>query len=64
VDAAMDVGAIHFVELADSFDHAGGFLRSGGAIEVDQRLPVNGLLEDRKILAHPHYIESDPDFTG
>ena len=58
VHAAMDVGAIHLVEMADGVDHHGGLLRGGGAIQVDQRLAVNRLLEDREILADFFDVET------
>ena len=58
VDAAVDVGAIHLVELADGVDHRERLLRGGGAIQIHQRLAVDRLLEDRKVLADPLHVES------
>ena len=50
VHAAMDVGAIHLVELADGVDHRERLLRRGGVIQIHQRLAVDALLQDREIL--------------
>lgn len=59
--AAVDIGAIHFVELHDGVDDGARFLRGSGIIEVDERLAVNGLLEDGEILADPLDVESGMD---
>ena len=57
VNAAVDIGAIHLVKLTDGIDHRERFLRGGGAIEIDQRLAVDCLLEDREVLANPLHVE-------
>ncbi len=56
--AAVDVGAIHFVELDDGVDDGARLLRGGGVIEIDERLAVDGLLEDGEILADLLDVES------
>ena len=58
VNAAVNVGAIHLVELADGVDHREGLLRGGGAIQIYQWLTVDRLLQDREILANPLHVES------
>ena len=40
VDAAMDVRVLGFVEVDDPVDDLTRFLRGGGRVEIDQRLPV------------------------
>ena len=50
VHAAVDVGAVHFVETADGVDDRVRLLRGGGVVQVHQRLAVDVLLEDREIL--------------
>ncbi len=56
--AAVDVGAIHFVELDDGVDDGARLLRGGGVIEINERLAVDGLLEDGEILADLLNVES------
>ncbi len=53
----MDVGAIDGVELDDGVDDGLRLLRGGGVVEIDQRLAVDGLLEDREIFAEFVYVE-------
>ena len=62
--AAMDVGAIHFVEMPQGVDHRRGLLRGGRAVQVHQRLAVDVLLEDREILADLLHVESGCDGAG
>ena len=57
VNAAVDVGAVHLVEAADGVDHRERLLRGSGAIQIDQRLAVDVLLEDREILPDPFHVE-------
>ena len=61
MNAAMDIGAVHFVKFHDSVDDRARFLRGGGVIEIDKRLAVDGLLEDGEILADLLDIESGTD---
>ena len=57
VNAAVDVGAVHFVEAADGIDHRERLLGGGGAIQIHQRLAVDVLLEDREILPDPLHVK-------
>ena len=61
VNAAVDVGAVHFVEAADGIDDRERLLRGGGAIQVHQRLAVDVLLEDREILPDLLHVETGRD---
>ena len=47
--AAMNVGVVVLVVARDRVDHRLRLLRRGGVVEVDQRLAVNLLLENREI---------------
>jgi hypothetical protein len=49
VNAAMDVGVIAAVTLADGVDHRFRFLHRSGVVQIDQRLAVNPLAQDRKV---------------
>ncbi len=51
VDAAMDVGVVVLVIMAQRLDHRARFLRRGGVVEINQRLAMDLLVEDREILA-------------
>ena len=64
VHAAMNVGAIHFVELANRFDHRVRLLRRGRVIQIHQRLAVYGLLENREILPDPFHVEASRNFSS
>ncbi len=55
---AMDIGVGSFVIPGDGVDHRARLLRGGGVIEIDERLAVNLLLEDRKIGADALDVES------
>ena len=52
MDAPVDVGVVRAVILHQRVDNHLGFLTGGGVIEVDQRLAVDGLMEDWEISAH------------
>ena len=54
----MNVGAIHFVEMADGVDYDGRLLRGGRAVHVYEGPTVDGLLEDGEILADFLDVES------
>ena len=49
VDAAVDVGVVVPVVVRERVDDALGLLGRGGVVEVDERLPVDLLVEDREI---------------
>ena len=57
VDAAVHVRVRGLVELADRVEHLPRLLRAGRGIEVRERLPVDLLLEDRKVGAELLRIE-------
>ena len=50
MDAAMDIGIVVFVVMAERVNHRARFLRCGGVVEIDQRLAVDFLIEDREVL--------------
>jgi hypothetical protein len=47
--AAMDVGIIALVKITHSIQHGAGFVRRSGIVEIGQRLPVEALVQRRKI---------------
>jgi hypothetical protein len=49
VDAAMDVGVVLALIPGDGVDHCAWLLRGRGAVEVHQGLPMNGLVQRRKV---------------
>src|SRR6185436_3055286 len=51
MDAPVNIGVIMLIIVPERFKHLPGLLRGGGIVEVDQRMPVNLLIEDRKIPA-------------
>ena len=51
VDAAMDVGVVVLVVMTQRVDDGARFLRCGGVVEIDQRLAVDLLVENREIRA-------------
>ena len=51
VDAAMDIGVVVFVIMHQRVNHRARFLRRGGVVEIHQRLAVDLLIENRKILS-------------
>jgi hypothetical protein len=51
VHAPVDVGVVALVDVALGVDHRLGFLGAGRAVEVDERLPVDGRLEHRELPA-------------
>jgi len=58
--AAVYVGAIHFVKLANRLDHRVGLLRVAALSRLHQRLAVYGLLENREILPIRSHVEAKP----
>lgn len=53
VKAAVDVGVIVLVVMAQRLDDASRLLRRGRVIKVHQWMPVDLLVEDREIFPHP-----------
>ncbi len=51
MDAAMDVRVVALVIMHQRVNHRARFLRRGGVVEINQRLAVDLLVEDRKILS-------------
>jgi hypothetical protein len=51
VDAAMDIGVVVFVIMHERVNHRARFLRRGGVVEINQRLAVDFLIENRKIFS-------------
>ena len=51
MDAAMDVGVVVLVVVLSASRTARGFCVGGGVVEIDQRLAVDLLLQDRKVVA-------------
>ena len=51
VDAAMDIGVVVLVVMHERVNHRARFLRRGGVVEINQRLAVDFLIENRKILS-------------
>ena len=60
VDAAVDVGVVPLVEAGDGVDDGARLLRGGGAVEVDQRLAVDLLVERREVGAPGGGVEGGP----
>src|SRR6266480_5968608 len=56
--AAMDVGVLRPVIAVERVDDRSRFLTGCAVVEIHQRLAVNLLLENRKILAQAHDIEA------
>src|SRR5438105_1564988 len=54
----MDVGVIEFVIVDQRIDDRTGLLRRIRAVEIDQRLAMYELMQNRKILPNPLYIEA------
>src|SRR5579875_2975897 len=55
VDAAMDIGIVAPVVLAEAIDDGARLLRAGGGIEIDE-IRMSG--KDRKLAAHQTRIET------
>src|SRR5690348_6280157 len=55
--AAMNVGVVALVIIANRVDDDLRLLRSGGVIKIDERLAADLLMQDRKILAHEFDVE-------
>src|SRR5690606_38683075 len=57
VGAAVDIGVVVAVVVADRLDHRLGFLHGGGVVEVHQRLAVDLLIQNRKRSPHGGNVE-------
>ncbi len=55
----MHIGVRGAVDLVHGVKHLARLLRRRGAVEKDQRLPVDRLLEDREILLDACHVEID-----
>ena len=51
VQAAMHVGVVVLVVVAQRLDHRARLLRRGRVVEIDQRLAVHLFVQDREVLA-------------
>src|SRR5207247_269898 len=51
VQTAMDIGIFVFVIISADIEHTSRLLRTGGVVEVNQRMTVHALTQDREILA-------------
>ena len=63
----MDVGIVALVVTAEGVEDGAGFLGGGGVIEVDERMPVDLLVENREILPQGLPIDGvagDPVHAG
>ena len=53
VNAAVDIGVVVLVVAADGIEDGARLLRGGGVVEVDERMAVDLLIEDREVGAEP-----------
>src|SRR2546427_6173447 len=49
MNAAMNIGVVRLVVPGDGIDHSTRLLRGRGIVQIDQRLAVHLLVQDRKI---------------
>lgn len=58
VKATMHVGVVVLIIMSQHLEHRFWFLRGCGVVEVNERMPMRPLVQDRKILAEraPIYI--------
>src|ERR1035437_767969 len=49
MDAAVDIGIVVLVVIAQGIEHSARLLRGGGIVKVNQRLAVDLLVEDGKV---------------
>src|SRR5688572_17847782 len=57
MNPAMDVSIVLFVVIPQGIEHSRGLLRGGGVVEVNQRMSVNLLVQDRKLPAQTFPID-------
>src|SRR6266704_1489640 len=53
----MDVGIIVTVIMFNGFNHRQRLLRRGGVVKIDQRLTVDLLVQNGKVLAHLLHVK-------
>ena len=58
VQAAMHIGVFVFVIISDDIENRARFLRTGGVVEINQRMTVDALPQNRKFLAERGPIHS------
>ncbi|MCY1203121.1 hypothetical protein D9M72_146200 [compost metagenome] len=56
--AAVDIGVERGIVMRFGIDHALRLLGGGGVVQIDQRLAVDGLAQDREILPQPLYLRA------
>ena len=56
VQSAMHVGVVALVVVRERGDDGARLLRAGGIIEIDERISVHLVVENRKVSAHFHPI--------
>ena len=61
VQATMDVGVLVFVIISNDIEHRARLLRAGGIVEVNQRMTVHALPQNRKIFAERRPIHPTGD---
>src|SRR5688572_18657798 len=57
INPSMDIGMILSIIGVHGLDDRQRFLRTGGAIEINKRLTVDLLVQNREILANRFYVE-------
>ena len=58
VDAAVDVCIIVFVVADDGIDDLPGFLAARRAVEVNERVAIDFLIEDREVISQPRPLNA------
>jgi hypothetical protein len=53
METAMHVGVVMLVVVPERFDHGPRLLRGGGVIEINQRMSMHLLLQDREVRSDP-----------
>ena len=51
MDTAMNIGVVKFVIMHERINDAAGLLRRGGVVEINQRLAVDLLMQNREVSA-------------
>ena len=58
VHTAVHIGFGLEIHLLNRLDHATGSLRSGGAVEIDERFPLDGSFQYREIFPNLFNIKN------
>src|SRR3989337_2499509 len=58
MDAAVHVGVVRFIIMAERIEHTGWFLGGGGIVQVDQGPSVHFLMKHREVPAHLFPIDA------